>query len=144
MLLRTEPFRELDRLFFNGQGGPGRNTGWTGRTGGLAMDAYAKDGEYVLSFDLPGVAEDAIEVKVERNVLTVKAERTPEYGEDAKVQIAERRRGTQSRQVFLGETLDTDNITADYQAGVLTLRIPIVEQAKARTIAVNGGKELAN
>lgn len=133
MLLRTEPFRELDRFFAAG-----------GRTGSLPMDAYTEHDEYVLTFDLPGLTEEDIEVKVERKVLTVTAERAPSYGEQAKVQIAERPRGKVSRQVVLGETLDAERIAATYEAGVLTLRIPVVEREKPRTITVNGAQALAS
>jgi HSP20 family protein len=84
-------------------------------------------------FDLPGVSPDSIDLDVERNVLTVKAQRSPECGPDAEVQVAQRPRGVFSRQLFLGETLDADHIKARYDAGVLTLRVPIAEQAKPRS-----------
>jgi HSP20 family protein len=135
MLMRTDPFRELDRLtqqFFG-------TNGTTARPAVMPMDAYRSGNDYVVQFDLPGVAPDSIDLDVERNVLTVKAERTPTYDEGAEVQVAERPRGVFSRQLFLGDTLDPDNIKADYDAGVLTLRVPIAEQAKPRKIAINGG-----
>jgi HSP20 family protein len=93
----------------------------------------------VVHFDLPGVDSSSIDLNVEHNVLTVKAERTPAYGQDVELQIAERPRGVFSRQLFLGETLDTDRVEASYDAGVLTLRIPIAEKAKPRKIEVTGG-----
>jgi len=135
MLMRTDPFRELDRLtqqFFG-------TNGTTARPAVMPMDAYRSGNDYVVQFDLPGVAADSIDLDVERNVLTVKAERTPTYDEGAEVQVAERPRGVFSRQLFLGDTLDPDNIKADYDAGVLTLRVPIAEQAKPRKIAISGG-----
>ena len=135
MLMRTDPFRELDRLtqqFFG-------TNGTTARPAVMPMDAYRSGNDYVVQFDLPGVAPDSIELDVERNVLTVKAERTPSYDEGAEVQVAERPRGVFSRQLFLGDTLDADRIKADYDAGVLTLRVPIAEQAKPRKIAISGG-----
>ncbi|HWD82300.1 MAG TPA: Hsp20/alpha crystallin family protein [Kribbella sp.] len=139
MLMRTDPFRELDRLtqqFFGSTGGQGT---WS-RPNPMPLDAYRSGDEYVIAFDLPGVAPDAIELDVERNVLTVKAERRPaEVPEDVEMQVAERPLGVFSRQLFLGETLDTDKIEAHYDAGVLTLRIPIAEQAKPRRIEVTGG-----
>ncbi|MCW2719219.1 Hsp20 family protein, partial [Pseudonocardia sp.] len=92
----------------------------------------------VVCFDLPGIDPDAIELDVERNVLTVKAERRPvTTNEHIEMQVAERPLGVFSRQLFLGDTLDTDHIAADYNAGVLTLRIPIAEKAKPRKIAIN-------
>ncbi|NIK58569.1 Hsp20/alpha crystallin family protein [Kribbella shirazensis] len=138
MLMRTDPFRELDRLtqqFFGGAGGQGT---WS-RPNPMPLDAYRSGDEYVISFDLPGVAPDAIELDVERNVLTVKAERRPpEVAENVEMQVAERPLGVFSRQLFLGETLDTGKIEASYDAGVLTLKIPIAEQAKPRRITVTG------
>ncbi|QFU91134.1 Hsp20/alpha crystallin family protein [Amycolatopsis sp. YIM 10] len=137
MLMRTDPFREFDRLaerFFGGNG-------TTSRPAVMPMDAYRSGDEYVVQFDLPGVPAESIDLNVERNVLTVKAERGSEYGEKDSVQVAERPRGVFSRQLFLGETLDTDNIAASYDAGVLTLRIPVTEKAKPRKIAVGAGRE---
>ena len=134
MLMRTDPFRELDRLaqqFF------GVN-GTTARPAAMPMDAYRSGNEYVVQFDLPGVAPDSIDLDVERNVLTVKAERGPGFGEGDEVQVAERPRGTFSRQLFLGDTLDAEHVQANYDAGVLTLRVPIAEQAKPRKISISG------
>ncbi|OLR92485.1 Hsp20/alpha crystallin family protein [Actinokineospora bangkokensis] len=134
MLMRTDPFREFDRLTQQLFGGAGSGT-WS-KPSSMPMDAYRSGGELVVSFDLPGVDPSAIEVDVERNVLTVKAERRPTLGDDVQVQVSERPLGVFSRQLFLGDTLDTDRISADYDAGVLTLRIPVAEQAKARRITV--------
>jgi HSP20 family protein len=138
MLMRTDPFRELDRLtqqFFGSGVTPGT---WT-RPNPMPLDAYRAGDEYVVVFDLPGVAPDAIDLDVERNVLTVKAERRPpELAENVEMQVSERPLGVFSRQLFLGETLDADRIQASYDAGVLTLRIPIAEQAKPRKIAIAG------
>jgi HSP20 family protein len=138
MLMRTDPFRELDRLtqqFFGSGVTPGT---WT-RPNPMPLDAYRAGDEYVVVFDLPGVAPDAIDLDVERNVLTVKAERRPpEVAENVEMQVSERPLGVFSRQLFLGETLDADRIQASYDAGVLTLRIPIAEQAKPRKIAIAG------
>ena len=134
MLMRTDPFRELDRLtqqvFGNGPGTWSRPTA-------MAMDAYRAGEEFVVAFDLPGVDPDAIELDVERNVLTVKAERRPvATGEFVEMQVAERPLGVFSRQLFLGDTLNVDHIHAGYDAGVLTLRIPIAEKAKPRKISI--------
>ena len=135
MLMRTDPFRELDRFaqqFFGSQA-PGT---WS-RPTPMPMDAYRQGDQYVVSFDLPGVSPDAIDLDVERNVLTVKVERRPlELGEGVEMQAAERPLGMFSRQLFLGDTLDADRIEASYEAGVLTLKIPVAEQAKPRKIAI--------
>lgn len=137
VLMRTDPFRELDRLTQQFFGANGTTT----RPAMMPMDAYRSGNDYVVQFDLPGVSPDSIDLDVERNVLTVKAERRSEFSEDADVQVAERPRGVFSRQLFLGETLDVDNIQASYDAGVLTLRIPVAEKAKPRKITISGGDE---
>jgi HSP20 family protein len=138
MLMRTDPFRELDRLTQQlfGQTHPGT---WS-RPSVMPMDAYRSGDEFVVVFDLPGVSPDAIDLNVERNVLTVKAERRPTAtGDNVEMQVAERPLGVFSRQLFLGDTLDADNVKANYEAGVLTLRIPVAEQAKPRKISITGG-----
>src|SRR5215207_3882900 len=135
MLMRTDPFRELDRLSQQLFGGSTPGT-WS-RPNVMPMDAYRAGDDYLVAFDLPGVPEDAIELDVERNVLTVKAERTPaELPEGVEQQVAERPLGVFSRQLFLGDSLDTDRIEARLDGGVLTLRIPIAEQAKPRKIEI--------
>jgi HSP20 family protein len=107
----------------------------------MPMDAYRAGDEFVVCFDLPGVNPDAIDLDIERNVLTVKAERRPlPGGDDVQMQVSERPLGVFSRQLFLGDTLDTDRIAADYEAGVLTLRIPVAEKAKPRRIEIAGGR----
>ena len=134
MLMRTDPFRELDRLT---QQVFGNSAGTWSRPTAMPMDAYRVGDEFVVAFDLPGVSPDAIELDVERNVLTVKAERrpTPET-EHVEMQVAERPLGMFSRQLFLGDTLDAENISAHYDSGVLTLRIPVAPQAKPRKIEI--------
>jgi HSP20 family protein len=135
MLMRTDPFRELDKLTQQVFGGtPGT---WS-RPTAMPMDAYRSGEEFVVAFDLPGVSPEAIELDVERNVLTVKAERRPAAtGDNIEMQVAERPLGVFSRQLFLGDALDTEHIDARYDSGVLTLRIPIAEQAKPRRIALS-------
>ncbi|MER7661495.1 MULTISPECIES: Hsp20/alpha crystallin family protein [unclassified Streptomyces] len=134
MLMRTDPFRELDRL---AQQLTGSGT-WT-RPAAMAMDAYREGDEYVVAFDLPGVSAEAIDIDVERNMLTVKAERRPVVkADDVQMELSERPLGVFSRQLVLADTMDTERIRADYEAGVLTLRIPIAERAKPRKIAVGG------
>ncbi|HEU5470479.1 MAG TPA: Hsp20/alpha crystallin family protein [Actinophytocola sp.] len=135
MLMRTDPFRELDRLT---QQVFGNTAGTWSRPTAMPMDAYRAGEEFVVAFDLPGVDPDAIELDVERNVLTVKAERRPvTTGGNVEMQVAERPLGVFSRQLFLGDTLDTERINASYEAGVLTLRIPIAEKAKPRKITID-------
>lgn len=137
MLMRTDPFRDFDRLAQQVFGTPGT---WS-RPTVMPMDAYRAGDEFVVSFDLPGLDPEAIELDIERNVLTVKAERRPTAaGDNVEMQVAERPLGVFSRQLFLGDSLDTEHIKADYDAGVLTLRIPVAEQAKPRRIEVTGGK----
>lgn len=133
MLMRTDPFRELDRFtqqFFG-------STGTVAKPAMMPMDAYRSGNDYVIQLDLPGVAPESIDLDVERNVLTVRAERRLEFDEDAEVSVSERPRGVFSRQLFLGDTLDTDSIKANYDQGVLTLTIPVAEQAKPRKIEVS-------
>lgn len=144
MLMRTDPFREFDRF---AQQVFGNAAGTWSRPTAMPMDAYRAGDEFVVVFDLPGVAPDAIELDVERNVLTVKAERRPTAsGDDVEMQVAERPLGVFSRQLFLGDTLDVDRIQANYESGVLTLRIPVAEQAKPRKIEIasseTGRKEI--
>jgi HSP20 family protein len=134
MLMRTDPFRELDRLT---QQLFGQNGTWS-RPAVMPMDAYRDGEQFVVHFDLPGVDPSSVDLNVERNVLTVKAERVPSYGDEVELQVAERPRGVFSRQLFLGDTLNPDQIEASYDAGVLTLRIPIAEKAKPRKIEITG------
>lgn len=137
MLMRTDPFREFDRL---AQQLFGQAAGTWSRPSSMPMDAYRAGDEYVVVMDLPGVDPKAIDLDVERDVLTVKAERRPvDHGEGVQVQISERPLGVFSRQLFLGEALDTDRIKAHYEHGVLTLRIPVAERAKPRRITVTAG-----
>lgn len=134
MLMRTDPFRELDRFAQQVFG----TTGTWSRPAAMPMDAYRAGDEYVVVFDLPGVDPDAVELTVERNVLTVKAERRPTTSDDVEMQVSERPLGVFSRQLFLGETLDSAKIDASYETGVLTLRIPVLEAAKPRKISISG------
>lgn len=130
MLMRTDPFRELDRLTQQMFGGG------VARPSIMPMDAYRKGDEFFVHFDLPGVDPDSIDLTVEQNVLTVKAERLPVGADGAEFLVTERPSGTFTRQLFLGETLDPDHIQADYSAGVLTLTIPVHEAAKPRKVEI--------
>jgi HSP20 family protein len=139
MLMRSEPFTEVNRLAQQLFGTP--QTGTWSRPAAMPVDAYRNGDEFVIAFDLPGVDRDAIDIDVERNVLTVKAERRPvDLGEQAIVELSERPLGVFSRQLFLGDALDSGAIEASYDNGVLVLRIPVAEQAKPRKIAVAGRK----
>jgi HSP20 family protein len=131
MLMRSDPFRELDRLTQQVFG----SNGTAARPSVMPMDAWRDGDTFHVQFDLPGIEPDSIDLDVERNVITVRAER-PLRNEDVEMMAAERPRGVFSRQLVLGENLDTDRITASYDAGVLTLLIPVAEQAKPRKITI--------
>lgn len=137
MLMRTDPFRELDRL---SQQMFGAN-GTTAHPAAMPMDAWRSGDEFMVAFDLPGIDPSSIDLDVERNVVTVRAERKPAVGADVEMIAAERPRGVFSRQLVLGDNLDTDRIAAAYDAGVLTLRIPVAEQAKPRKIEIGRSGE---
>jgi HSP20 family protein len=137
MLMRSEPFTEVSRIAQQLFGVPATGT-WS-RPTAMPVDAYRNGDEFVIALDLPGVDTDAIDIDVERNVLTVRAERRPlDLGDQAVAQLSERPLGVFARQLFLGDALDTDHIDATYDNGVLVLRIPIAEKAKPRRIAVGG------
>ena len=129
MLMRTDPLRDLDRLL--------GTLGTTARPAAMPLDAWRAGDEFVVELDLPGVDPSSIDIDVERNVLTVRAER-PVRANDADLLTAERARGVFSRQLFLGDALDTERVSAAYENGVLTLRIPVAERAKPRKITVEG------
>ncbi|AVH25495.1 Hsp20/alpha crystallin family protein [Nocardia cyriacigeorgica] len=128
MLMRTDPFRDLDRL-------TQQVFGTVARPAVMPMDAWREGDEFLVEFDLPGIDPASLDLDVERNVVTVRATR-PELTGDREMIAAERSRGVFSRQLFLGEGLDTDHIRADYTDGVLRLSIPVAEKAKPRKIAV--------
>lgn len=140
MLMRTDPFRDLDRL-------TQQMFGTVARPAAMPMDAYRKGTDFYVHFDLPGIDPDSIDLEVEQNVLTVKAERTPVTAEGAEMIVSERPVGTFTRQLFLGETLDAEGIAADYRSGVLTLTIPVREAAKPRKLSITSSdadKQLAS
>ena len=144
MLMRTDPFQEMDRLTRQLFGDPQPGT-WA-RPVAMPLDAYRSGDEYIVAFDLPGVTPESIDVDIERNVLTVKAERRPlDLGNDAQVQASERPLGVFSRQLILSDVLDSERIRAGYDNGVLVLRIPVLEKAKPRKVkvAVNTGEQTA-
>ncbi|MCL2542656.1 MAG: HSP20 family small heat-shock protein [Nocardioidaceae bacterium] len=135
MLLRTtDPFRDLDRLT-NQLLGSGLGT--TNRPAVMPMDAWREGERFVIEFDLPGVSPESIDIDVERNVLTVKAERVAGNGDWQRL-ASERVHGQFSRQLVLGDNLDLESIEAAYDAGVLRLVVPVAEKAKPRKIQVAG------
>lgn len=130
MLVRTDPFRQFDRL-------AEQVFGTVARPATMPMDAWREGNEFYVEFDLPGIEPASIDLDVERNVLTVKAERKASTGPEIEMVASERARGVFSRQVILGDTLDADRIEAAYDAGVLRLTIPVAERAKPRKIAIS-------
>lgn len=132
MLMRFDPFRELDRL-------SQQAFGTQGRPAVMAMDAYRQGEQFVVHFDLPGVDASSIDLTVEKNVLTVTAERAWPREEGQDVIVSERAQGKFSRQLFLGEGLDTERVEASYDNGVLTVTIPVAEQAKPHKVQISAG-----
>jgi HSP20 family protein len=129
MLMRTDPFRDFDRL-------TQQAFGTRYRPSAMPMDAYRQGDEFVVHFDLPGVEPSSIDLTVEKNVLAVTAERRWEAAEDVQIVASERPQGTFNRQLFLGEGLDADRVDASYHNGVLTVTIPVAEQAKPRKVEI--------
>ena len=136
MLMRTDPFRDLDRFTQQVLG----TNGTLARPSVMPMDAWREGDTFHVEFDLPGVSPDSIDLDVERNVVTVRAERPPRAS-DAELVAAERPRGVFSRQLILGDNLDTEHIAASYDGGVLTLQIPVAEKAKPRKISISSKGE---
>jgi len=133
MLMRTDPFRDFDRLAQQVLG-----SGTTSRPAVMPMDAWRQGDTFVIEFDLPGVQPDTVDIDVERNVLTLRAERSARNG-DWELLANERPTGLFSRQLVLGDNLDLERIEASYDAGVLRLVVPVAERAKPRKIEVSTG-----
>ena len=133
MLMRSDPFRDFDRLAQQLMG-----VGTTSRPVVMPMDAWREGDTFVLEFDLPGVRPETVDLDVERNVLTIKAERPAQNG-DWEMLASERPKGLFSRQLVLGDNLDLERIEAAYEAGVLRLRVPVAEKAKPRKIEIKTG-----
>jgi HSP20 family protein len=131
MLMRTDPFRELDRF-------AQQVLGTAARPAAMPMDAWREGEDFVVEFDLPGIDADSLDIDIERNVVTVRAER-PGVNPNREMLASERPRGVFSRQLVLGDNLDTDRIEASYREGVLSLRIPVAERAKPRKISIGRG-----
>jgi len=132
MLVRTDPFGGLDRM-------AAQLLGTSARPAVMPMDAWREGEAFIVEFDLPAVNLDSVDIDVERNVVTVRAERRAPTGPNTEMITSERPQGVFSRQVILGDSLDTEHIQASYEAGVLRLTIPVMEKAKPRKIAINSG-----
>jgi HSP20 family protein len=130
MLVRFDPFRDFDRLTEQ------FDQVWRRAGAGVPMDAYRRGNEVVIDLDLPGVDPAAIDLTVERDTLTVTVSRDVERKDDDEVLASERPSGTFTRRILLGESLDASRLEADYDRGVLTIRLPVAEQAQPRRIAV--------
>jgi HSP20 family protein len=135
-MLMLDPFRQLDRL-------AEQVLGTVAHPAAMAMDAWREGDEYVIALDLPGVEVDSIDLGVDRNVLTVRAERKDPAGKDTEMVASERPRGVFSRQLILGDAMETENIKAGYEGGVLTLRIPVAAQTEPQKIEIEtkGGQQ---
>lgn len=135
-MLMLDPFRQLDRL-------AEQVLGTVAHPAAMPMDAWREGDEYVIALDLPGVEVDSIDLGVDKNVLTVRAERKDPAGKDTEMVASERPRGVFSRQLILGDAMETENIKAGYDAGVLTLRVPVAGEAAPRKIEIEtkGGSQ---
>ena len=131
MLMRTDPFRDLDRF-------TQQVLGTAARPAVMPMDAWREGDAFFVEFDLPGIDKDSLDLDIERNVVTVRAQR-PAVDPNREMLATERPRGVFSRQLVLGENLDTDRIEASYNEGVLRLHIPVAEKAKPRKISIGRG-----
>ena len=130
MLMRFDPFRELERLTQQ-KGGSRQLT--------MPMDAYRHGDQVIVQFDLPGVDRDSIELSVEKDVLTVRAERAVARAEGEEWLVAERPQGIVSRQLYLGQGLDADSLEAHYDRGVLTVTVAVAEAAKPHRVEITTG-----
>jgi HSP20 family protein len=131
MLTRFDPFRDFERLTRSAAGS--RGTGW------ISMDAYRQGDQVVVNLDLPGVEPESVDVTVEKDTLTIKAERRWDVAEGDRVLVSERPQGTFTRRLLLGETLDGERTGARFHNGVLTLTVPVAEQAKPRKVEITSG-----
>jgi HSP20 family protein len=138
MLMRFDPFRDFDRVW---EQIAAQQTGRQARS--FPMDAYRRGDEFVVHFDLPGVDPGSIEISVDRNILTVAADRRFEQRPDDEILVTERAQGTYTRQLMLGDQLDADRIEAGYDRGVLTLTIPVAERAKPRRVEITTQSDVA-
>jgi len=131
MLMRFDPFREMDWL---------TQPLWSARAS-VPLDVYRKGEKFIVRVDLPGIDPDSLDVSIERNVLSIKAERTWAPSDGDEVLVTERPQGTFTRRLFLSEGLDSEQITASYEHGVLTVTVPVAASAKSRKIDVALGAQ---
>jgi HSP20 family protein len=129
MLLNYEPFTDAVRLL-------DKVAGQTGVPSGMPMDIQRLDDHFVATFDLPGVDPGSIDVTVEGNALTVRAERSTPH-ESGDWLTRERPRGTFGRRLLLGRDLDGERLTATYRDGVLAITIPVAARAKPRRVEIS-------
>jgi HSP20 family protein len=107
----------------------------------VPLDVYRRGDKFVVRVDLPGIEPSSLDVTIEKNVLTVKAERTWAPADGDEILVSERPQGTFTRRLFLGEGLDTEHVAANYEQGVVTITVPVAEQAKARKVEVTAGAQ---
>lgn len=134
MAMRFDPFREIDRVagaLLNS--GPGLR--------GMPMDLYRQGDHYVLNADLPGLDPGSVDIDVDGQLLTIRAERTLQGADGVQWLTRERDSGSFLRQLNLGQGIDTENISAHYENGVLSVTIPVVERAKSRKISVTTNRD---
>ncbi|HEY3689701.1 MAG: hypothetical protein QOH09_2308 [Pseudonocardiales bacterium] len=132
-LMRFDPFRELDRLSEQVMGGRVPRT--------MPMEAWRRKDEFYVHIDLPGIDKDDVDLTVERNVVSIRAERRPAREEGDEVIVDERPHGIFTRQLFLGDNLDANNLSADYDRGVLMLTIPVAEESKPRRVQLGAQQQ---
>jgi HSP20 family protein len=131
MLMRFDPFREMDRLV---------QAPWGAVRNSVPMDVYRRGEEFLVRVDLPGIDPSSIDLQIEKNVLTLHAERSWAPSDGDEVLVSERPQGTFTRRLFLGDGLDTDGIAAKYENGVLSIIVPVAETAKARKVDIALGE----
>lgn len=130
MLMRFDPFREMDRLV---------QAPWGTVRNSVPMDVYRRGEEFLVRVDLPGVDPASIDLQIEKNVLTLHAERSWAPSDGDEVLVSERPQGTFTRRLFLGDGLETDHISAKYENGVLSIIVPVAETAKSRKVEIAVG-----
>ena len=134
MAIGYDPFRELDQLTQQLLSG-----GRSPRS--FPMDAYRRGDDFFVHLDLPGVDPGSIDITVEGPNITISAERRFNQHEDDEILVSERPQGRFSRDLRVGTRVDSDAIEANYEGGVLTLRLPMAAEAKPRRVEVRSGEQ---
>jgi HSP20 family protein len=129
--MRFDPFREMDRLV---------QAPWATVRNSVPMDVYRRGDQFLVRVDLPGIDPSSIDLQVEKNVLTLQAERSWAPSDGDEVLVSERPQGTFTRRLFLGDGLDTEGISATYENGVLSILVPVAETAKSRKVQISLGE----